>query len=161
MKSDFEQIDLSKTPRHVAVIMDGNGRWAKNQGKDRIFGHFNGVESVRAAIKAARKAQVEFLTLYAFSTENWNRPKEEVDALMDLLVTTIISELAELMENGVRLLAIGDIEQLPYKCRDELKAAMAKTAENEDVTLVLALNYSARWEIVNAVRSIVAQQIPA
>ena len=91
MKSAFEQIDLSKTPRHVAVIMDGNGRWAKNQGKDRIFGHFNGVESVRATIKAARRAEVEFLTLYAFSTENWNRPKEEVDALMDLLVSTIIS----------------------------------------------------------------------
>jgi undecaprenyl diphosphate synthase len=134
MKSAFDQIDLSKTPRHVAVIMDGNGRWAKNQGKDRIFGHFNGVESVRATIKAARRAEVEFLTLYAFSTENWNRPKEEVDALMDLLVTTIIGELAELMENGVRLLAIGDIEQLPLKCRDELNAAMAKTAENKDVT---------------------------
>ena len=161
MKSAFEQIDLSKTPRHVAVIMDGNGRWAKNQGKDRIFGHFNGVESVRATIKAARRAEVEFLTLYAFSTENWNRPKEEVDALMDLLVTTIINEVAELMENGVRLLAIGDIEQLPNKCRDELKVAMAKTADNKDITLVLALNYSARWEIVNAVRSIVAQQIPA
>jgi undecaprenyl diphosphate synthase len=144
MKSAFDQIDLNKTPRHVAVIMDGNGRWAKTQGKDRIFGHF----------------KVEFLTLYAFSTENWNRPKEEVDALMDLLVSTIISEVAELMENGVRLLAIGDIEELPMKCRDELKVAIAKTADNTDVTLVLALNYSARWEMVKAVRAIIAQQIP-
>jgi len=157
----FEQIDVTKAPAHVAVIMDGNGRWAKNQGKDRIFGHFNGVESVRATIKAARRCQVRFLTLYAFSTENWNRPKEEVDALMDLLVTTIINELKELMENGVRLQAIGDIENLPQKCRDELKSAIETTKNNIDITLVLALNYSARWELVNAVKSIVSQQIPA
>lgn len=159
--SKFEQIDTSKSPKHVAVIMDGNGRWAKNQGKDRIFGHFNGVESVRATIKAARRCQVDFLTLYAFSTENWNRPKEEVEALMDLLVSTIISELAELMENGVRLQAIGDIENLPQKCRDELKSAIEKTKNNTDITLVLALNYSARWELVNAVKAIVSQQIEA
>ena len=159
--SMFEQIDVTKAPAHVAVIMDGNGRWAKNQGKDRIFGHFNGVESVRATIKAARRCQVRFLTLYAFSTENWNRPKEEVDALMDLLVTTIINELKELMENGVRLQAIGDIENLPQKCRDELKSAIETTKNNNDITLVLALNYSARWELVNAVKSIVSQQIPA
>jgi len=159
--SIFDQIDVSKSPSHVAVIMDGNGRWAKSQGKDRIFGHFNGVESVRATIKAARRCQVQFLTLYAFSTENWNRPQEEVDALMDLLVSTIISELKELMENGVRLQAIGDIDNLPQKCRDELKSAIEKTQSNKDITLVLALNYSARWELVNAVKSIVSQQIEA
>lgn len=157
----FEQIDVTKAPAHVAVIMDGNGRWAKNQGKDRIFGHFNGVESVRATIKAARRCHVRFLTLYAFSTENWNRPKDEVDALMDLLVTTIINELKELMDNGVRLQAIGDIENLPQKCRDELKSAIDTTKNNSDITLILALNYSARWELVNAVKSIVSQQIPA
>lgn len=157
----LQKIDLEKSPSHVAIIMDGNGRWAKNQGKERIFGHFNGVESVREAIRAARKSHVKYLTLYAFSTENWNRPKEEVDALMDLLVSTLISELGELKENGIQLRTIGDTENLPEKCRNQLKAVISETAENNELVLVLALNYSAKWELVEAVRSITNAGIPA
>ena len=156
----LQKIDLEKSPEHVAIIMDGNGRWAKSQGKERIFGHFNGVEAVREAIRAARRSQVKFLTLYAFSTENWNRPKEEVDALMDLLVRTLISELGELKENGIQLRTIGDTENLPEKCKNQLKSVIAETAENQDLVLILALNYSSKWELVEAVRSIVKNNIP-
>lgn len=157
----LDQIDQSKIPTHVAVIMDGNGRWAQNQGKERIFGHANGVDSVRSALKAATKAGVKYLTLYAFSTENWNRPKEEVDALMNLLVDTIIGELDELNKNEVRLHAIGDLESLPQHCRNELAKGMQQTAHNSQINLILALSYSARWEILNAVKSIVRQEIKA
>jgi undecaprenyl diphosphate synthase len=153
----LNQIDKTRVPRHVAIIMDGNGRWAKSQGRERIFGHSHGVESVRAALKAATRSGVEFLTLYAFSTENWNRPKEEVDALMNLLVQTIIGELPELDENEVRLHAIGDLEKLPDDCHSELKRAMEHTASHRRVNLILALNYSARWEITHAVKQIVAE----
>ena len=152
----LEQIDKSRTPRHVAIIMDGNGRWAKNQGKERIFGHSHGVEAVRAALKAATKSGVEYLTLYAFSTENWNRPKEEVDALMNLLVQTIVGELDELDENGVRLHAIGDLNNLPTDCQRELQRAIEHTAGHARVNLILALNYSARWEITHAVKAIIS-----
>ena len=155
----LNQIDKTRVPRHVAIIMDGNGRWAKSQGRERIFGHSHGVESVRAALKAATRSGVEFLTLYAFSTENWNRPKEEVDALMNLLVQTIVGELPELDENEVRLHAIGDLEKLPSDCHSELKRAMAHTASHKRVNLILALNYSARWEITHAVKQIVAEGI--
>jgi undecaprenyl diphosphate synthase len=155
----LNQIDKTRVPRHVAIIMDGNGRWAKSQGRERIFGHSHGVESVRAALKAATRSGVEFLTLYAFSTENWNRPKEEVDALMNLLVQTIIGELPELDENEVRLHAIGDLERLPDDCHSELKRAMEHTASHRRVNLILALNYSARWEITHAVKQIVAEGI--
>ncbi len=140
---------------HVAIIMDGNGRWAQSQGKERIFGHFNGVEAVRAALKAATNSGVKYLTLYAFSTENWNRPKEEVEALMNLLVHTIVSEMDELDKNEVRLHAIGDLDNLPKDCREELQKGMDRTAHHTRTNLILALSYSARWEIVNAVKEIV------
>jgi undecaprenyl diphosphate synthase len=151
----LDQIDQSNIPSHVAVIMDGNGRWAQSQGKERVFGHANGVESVRSTLRAATKAGVKYLTLYAFSTENWNRPKAEVDALMNLLVDTIIGELDELKKNEVRLHAIGDLASLPDHCRGELHKGMAATASNNKINLILALSYSARWEILHAVKSIV------
>lgn len=154
--SYFEQIDPQKVPSHVAVIMDGNGRWAKSHGKERIFGHFNGVESVRATLKAAVKSGVKYLTLYAFSTENWNRPKDEVEALMNLLVHTITGEIDELDKNEVRLHAIGDIDSLPESCKLELRNAMNRTSGNEKVNLILALSYSSRWEINQAVKKIIA-----
>ncbi|NNC82439.1 MAG: isoprenyl transferase [Flavobacteriales bacterium] len=149
-----ERIDDTNIPEHVAVIMDGNGRWAKSRGRERIFGHMNGVESVRETLKTAREIGVKYLTLYAFSTENWNRPKEEVDALMDLLVTTIMDEIDELDDKSVRLKAIGDLDNLPPKCCNALKDGMARTAENDDITLILALSYSSRWEMTNAIRAI-------
>lgn len=147
-------IDKNNIPKHIAIIMDGNGRWAKQQGQDRLFGHASGVESVRATIKAAREFGVEFLTLYAFSTENWNRPKEEVDALMDLLVQSIANEVVELDENGIRLITIGDESKLPDNCQKSLLWAKEKTQNNKSLTLILALNYSARWEIIHALKRI-------
>lgn len=155
----YDQIDSSRVPQHVAIIMDGNGRWAKSQGKERIFGHFNGVEAVRASLKAATKAGVKYLTLYAFSTENWNRPKEEVEALMNLLVHTIVEEMDELDKNEVRLLTIGDTESLPESCKTELVRGMERTAHHSRVHLILALSYSARWEMVHAVQQIVKSGI--
>lgn len=151
---DLSKIDLSKTPNHIAVIMDGNGRWAKKQGEMRLFGHNVGVESVRDVLKGAKELGVKYLTLYAFSTENWNRPKEEVDGLMDLLVKTISNEVKELNDSKVKLLAIGDQKGLPINCQVELKSAMDSTKDNSDITLVLALNYSSKWEIVNATKNI-------
>ena len=152
--SDLSKINLKKTPNHVAIIMDGNGRWAKKQGQMRLYGHNFGVDSIRETLKAARELKVKYLTLYAFSTENWSRPKEEVDGLMDLLVRSLSNEINELSESGVRLIAIGDIDGMPEYCQTELKNSMEKTKENTDLTLILALNYSARWEIVNAVKKI-------
>lgn len=152
---DFlSQIDKSNIPQHVAIIMDGNGRWAKQKGEHRIFGHTYGVESVREALKAATETGVKYLTLYAFSTENWNRPKEEVDALMDLLVKTIASEIQSLNENEVSLRAIGDIDNLPSSCRQALLKAIDETSKNKRITLMLALSYSSKWEITNAVRKL-------
>ena len=150
----FSKIDLSNVPEHIAVIMDGNGRWAKQQGHERLYGHNYGVESVREVLKGAKELNVKYLTLYAFSTENWNRPKEEVEGLMDLLVRTIADEVDELNEKGIRLLTIGDTEGLPDSCRDELKKAIQLTSHNTETSLVLALNYSARWEIIDAVKKI-------
>jgi undecaprenyl diphosphate synthase len=147
-------IDKNNIPKHIAIIMDGNGRWAKQQGQDRLFGHASGVESVRATIKSAREFGVEYLTLYAFSTENWNRPKEEVDALMDLLVQSIANEVDELNENDIRLITIGDESKLPQDCQDSLYWAKEKTLKNKSLTLILALNYSARWEIIRALKKI-------
>lgn len=155
----FEKIDQSNVPHHVAVIMDGNGRWAQEKGQQRVYGHLHGVESVRAVLKAATSCGVQFLTLYAFSTENWNRPKEEVDALMNLLVNTITGEIDGLNENGVRLAAIGDLNSLPTECLNELKTGIETTKNNSRITLVLALSYSSRWEITNAIKSIVALEI--
>ena len=153
--SDLSKIDLNNTPNHVAIIMDGNGRWAKKQGQMRLYGHNFGVESIRETLKAARELKVKYLTLYAFSTENWNRPKEEVDGLMDLLVRSLSNEIKELSDSGVRLITIGDLDGMPEYCQTELKEAMETTKENSDLTLILALNYSARWEIVNALKKIV------
>lgn len=149
-----ELIDKMNIPQHIAIIMDGNGRWAKQQGQDRLFGHSSGVESVRATIKAAKEFGVKYLTLYAFSTENWNRPKEEVDGLMNLLVQSIANEVDELDENGIRLITIGDESQLPKNCQESLQWAQNKTDKNKDLTLILALNYSARWEIIRALKQI-------
>ncbi len=134
--------------------MDGNGRWAKKQGEMRLFGHNVGVESVREALKGAKELGVKYLTLYAFSTENWNRPKEEIDGLMDLLVRTIANEVQELHDTGVRLQTIGNTKGLPINCQDELATAIESTKDNTTITLVLALNYSSKWEIINATRNI-------
>jgi undecaprenyl diphosphate synthase len=153
-----EKIDITKLPQHVAVIMDGNGRWAQQQGKVRVFGHQSGVTAVRETSEAAAELGVKFLTLYAFSTENWNRPKEEVDALMELLVHTINAETETLNKNDIRLATIGDTNSLPEACRKELDEAIANTANNKRMTLILALSYSSRWEIVEATKKI-AQQV--
>jgi len=150
-------IDKNNVPAHVAIIMDGNGRWAKQQGEDRIFGHHEGVNSVREIVEACGEIGVKFLTLYAFSTENWNRPKEEVDALMELLVSTISLETPNLNKKGVKLQVIGDIESLPKSCQNELQESIDITANNNTVTLILALSYSSKWEITNAVKEIAKQ----
>ncbi|MFT7611894.1 MAG: undecaprenyl diphosphate synthase [Parvicellaceae bacterium] len=152
--SIIDQIDKKNVPQHVAIIMDGNGRWAKQQGELRIFGHSSGVEAVREALTAAGELGVKHLTLYAFSTENWNRPKEEVDALMDLLVSTIMNELESLHKNKVRLSAIGNINSLPEHCKAELAKGIKETAANTGVNLNLALSYSSRWEITQAIQEI-------
>jgi undecaprenyl diphosphate synthase len=152
------QIDKENTPNHIAIIMDGNGRWAKKQGQMRLYGHSIGVESVRETLTAAKNIGVKHLTLYAFSTENWNRPKEEIDGLMNLLVHTIANEVDELNRSGVRLLTIGDRAGLPIECQEELASAIAATETNTEIDLILALNYSARWEITNAIKQI-GQQI--
>ena len=150
----LSKIDLQNSPKHIAIIMDGNGRWAKKQGHMRLYGHNFGVESVREVLKAAKELKVKYLTLYAFSTENWNRPKEEVDGLMDLLVRTIAGEVKELHDSGVSLKAIGDLNGLPNNCNDELQLAIEKTKNNTDINLVLALNYSSRWELTQATKRI-------
>ncbi len=141
-------------PQHVAIIMDGNGRWAKQQGEDRVFGHHEGVNSVREIVEACAEVGVKYLTLYAFSTENWNRPKEEVDALMELLVATISLETPNLNKNGVKLQAIGDLKSLPQSCQDELQESINITANNSKVNLILALSYSSKWEITYSVKQI-------
>jgi undecaprenyl diphosphate synthase len=148
------QIDLQHLPRHVAIIMDGNGRWARHRGKPRTYGHQHGVTSVREATEAAAELGIEYLTLYAFSTENWSRPKFETDALMTLLLKTINKEVKTLMKNNIRLEAIGDLDSLPSMIRKQLNKAMEITSENTRMTLVLALSYSSRWEIIKAVRQI-------
>ena len=145
---------MSRLPQHVAIIMDGNGRWAKEKGKLRAFGHQSGVLSVRDTVEGAVKAGIPYLTLYAFSTENWNRPKLEVYALMELLVSTINRETKTLMENGVSLNAIGDLQSLPAKCYRQLQDTIEKTSGNTNCTLTLALSYSSRWEITQAARSL-------
>ncbi|QPH39245.1 isoprenyl transferase [Pedobacter endophyticus] len=152
-----EQIDDRRLPKHIAVIMDGNGRWAKGQGKVRVFGHEQGVLSVKDIVEGCVEVGIEYLTLYAFSTENWNRPKEEVDALMQILISTINKETETLNKNNIRLNAIGNIASLPQECIDDLKEAMDKTAHNEKCTLTLALSYSAKWEILEAAKKIAAE----
>lgn len=158
-----EKIDTNNLPQHIAVIMDGNGRWAKSKGAERVYGHQNAIEAVRAATEGCAELGIKYLTLYAFSTENWGRPKAEVDALMQLLVSTIKNEIKTLMKNNVRLNTIGDVESLPPACRQELREAIELTSGNTGLTLLLALNYSGRWEILKAVKEIakmaVAKQI--
>jgi undecaprenyl diphosphate synthase len=151
-----DTIDLQNIPQHVAFIMDGNGRWAKKQNQHRLFGHAAGVESVKEVIKTAREVGISFLTMYAFSTENWSRPSEEVEGLMNLLVEAITNEVDEMHQNGVRLLTIGNIKGLPGNCYDSLVAAMERTKNNKNLTLVLALNYSARQEILEASKKLAA-----
>ena len=148
-----EKIDINNLPKHVAVIMDGNGRWAKKKGGLRIFGHQSAITAVRETVEAAAELGIGYLTLYAFSTENWSRPKMEVNALMQLLVTTIRKETATLTKNNIRLKAIGDLESLPEACRRELSEAMALTETNNRMTLVLALSYSGRWDITQAMKA--------
>jgi undecaprenyl diphosphate synthase len=152
-----DQIDLLKMPKHIAIIMDGNGRWAKDKGKLRIFGHHNGVVSVRDVVEGAVELGIEYLTLYTFSAENWNRPKLEVMAIMELLVSTIDKEINTFMKNNVRLNAIGDLDMLPEKCYTELTNAIKKTSVNTGLTLTLALSYSSRREIVYAAKNIAAR----
>lgn len=153
-------LNKDKIPQHIAIIMDGNGRWAKQQGEDRIFGHHEGVNSVREIVEVAAEVGVKYLTLYAFSTENWNRPKEEVDALMELLVATISMETPQLHKNGVKLEAIGNLKSLPVSCFNELQESINTTKNNTGLTLVLALSYSSKWEITNGVKEI-AEQVAA
>jgi undecaprenyl diphosphate synthase len=150
-----EQIDPERIPAHIAIIMDGNGRWAKGKGKARIFGHRNAIESVRAVSEACAELGVKYLTLYAFSTENWNRPKYEVNALMELLVKALKSEVSTLQENKIRLRTIGDTDSLPAACRKSLQASMAATEGNSRMDLILALSYSSRWEMVEAIKKII------
>ena len=156
--ASFEEINKDNIPNHVAIIMDGNGRWAKQKGKLRMFGHKNGVKAVQATIEASAKIGIKFVTLYAFSTENWNRPKLEVSALMNLLIDTIKKEVKTLNKNKIRLMAIGDLTSLPKNAQEKLQTAINETADNNRMTLVLALSYSAKSEITDAVKNI-AQQV--
>lgn len=151
----FSKIDLNNTPKHIAIIMDGNGRWAKKQSEERLFGHNHGAEAVRRAVEAADKCKVEYLTLYTFSKENWNRPKDEVDGIMRLLVHTLIGEVENFKKNNIQLQTIGDTNELPEDCREELLSAIKETSQNTGIKLVLAINYSARWELNKAVQAIV------
>jgi undecaprenyl diphosphate synthase len=140
----------SKLPRHVAIIMDGNGRWAKAQGKERIFGHHKGVETVRKIVEFSQKTGIEFLSLFAFSTENWNRPPIEVEALMELLVMAIEREIEDLHKNNIRLISIGDIKRLPQHCIYSIENSIKKTSSNTGMTLCIALSYSGKWDIMQA-----------
>jgi undecaprenyl diphosphate synthase len=150
-----EHIDRNNMPQHVAVIMDGNGRWAKKKGALRIFGHRNAVQAVRDVTEGCGELGVKYLTLYAFSTENWKRPKEEVDGLMELLVNTVKQEIKTLMENKVRLKTIGETSHLPADCQENLNWAMDQTKDNTGLTLIMALSYSGRWELTTAIKALV------
>ncbi len=150
-----EELAKDRLPRHIAIIMDGNGRWARKKGNPRVFGHKNGVVAVRDTVEACAELGIEYLTMYAFSTENWNRPRTEVDALMSLLLTTINKETKTLLENNVRLLTIGDTDSLPKSVSQKLSEAIEETKNNTGLKLVLALSYSSRWEILNAVKKAV------
>lgn len=154
MKQNYYDIDIEKIPNHIAIIMDGNGRWAKSKFMPRTYGHKVGVETIRKIVKECSRLGVKYLTLYAFSTENWKRPQEEVSALMGLLVTYLKNELDELHKNNVKILTIGDISKLPDVCVDELEKSIEKTKNNTGVTLSLALNYGSRDDIKKAVREI-------
>src|SRR6218665_875356 len=154
MSALLQQIDKQRLPRHIAIIMDGNGRWAQEQGQDRLYGHFHGVESVRNIVEGCAELGVGYLTLYAFSTENWDRPEYEVIGLMELLVTTIRKEVESLHKNNIRLRVIGDMNMLPDYAKQELQEALDFTKDNTGLNLVMALSYSERWELLNAVKNI-------
>ncbi|NJC26044.1 isoprenyl transferase [Neolewinella antarctica] len=154
------KIDKDHLPRHIGVIMDGNGRWATEQGKPRVFGHHSAVEAVRATVEGCAELGVECLSLYAFSTENWSRPELEVGALMQLLIDTIGSEMGTMLENDIRLRAIGDTSKLPEATQDALKYGIAQTAKNKGMDLILALNYSGKWDLTAAIRRI-AREVAA
>ena len=154
MSDLLQQIDKTRLPRHIAIIMDGNGRWAKEQGQDRLFGHYHGVESVRNIVEGCAELGVGYLTLYAFSTENWDRPEYEVIGLMELLVSTIRTEVDSLHKNNIKLHVIGDMNMLPAYARNELNEALEITKENTGLQLIMALSYSGRWELLNAVKQI-------
>ena len=148
------KIDKTRLPKHIAIIMDGNGRWAKEKGQDRLYGHYHGVESVRNIVEGSSELGIEYLTLYAFSTENWDRPQNEVTGIMELLVDTIRKEVPTLNKNNIRLHVIGNTQMLPTHAGGELQEALDETASNTGLNLVLALSYSSRWELVNAVKNI-------
>ncbi|MEY2835268.1 MAG: hypothetical protein RLZZ557_930 [Bacteroidota bacterium] len=150
------QIDTAKIPQHIAIIMDGNGRWAEEQGQDRLFGHFHGVHSVRDIVEGCAELGVKFLTLYAFSTENWDRPEKEVTGLMELLVETIRKEVPILNKNNIRMHFIGELSMMPASAQQALQEARDLTASNTGLNLVMALSYSSRWELMNAVKKIAA-----
>ena len=152
--SVLDKIDKSKLPEHIAIIMDGNGRWAEEQGQDRLFGHYNGVKSVRDIVEGCAELGIQYLTLYAFSTENWDRPEEEVNGLMALLVETIRKEVPTLNKNNIKLHVIGEISMLPQFAKDELAEAIRLTETNNGLNLIMALSYSSRVEIVCAVKKI-------
>jgi undecaprenyl diphosphate synthase len=152
--SQKDKINIQQLPKHIAIIMDGNGRWAKEKGEDRLFGHLNGVESVRDVVEGAAELGIQYLTLYAFSTENWDRPAYEVTGLMELLIDTIRKEVPTLNKNNIRLHVIGDINMLPEHAKKELDEAIQETGANTGLNLVMALSYSSRWEINNAVKKI-------
>jgi undecaprenyl diphosphate synthase len=149
-----EHIDFNNLPKHIAVIMDGNGRWAKKKGAMRIFGHKNAVQAVKEVTEGCGELGIKYLTLYAFSTENWSRPKAEIDGLMELLVNTLKQEIKTLMDNQVKLITIGEISNLPADCQKNLAWAIDQTKNNSGLKLVLALSYSGRWEIINAVKAL-------
>ena len=152
-------IDKNNLPKHIAITMDGNGRWAKSKGKIRVFGHKNGILAVRDTVEYAAEIGIKFLTLYAFSTENWDRPRSEVNALMSLLVNAIKKETQTLMDNDIKLITIGETDSLPTKAKNQLLEAINKTKDNTTMTLVLALSYSGRWEILNAVKSLIKHDL--
>ncbi|HEU4573912.1 MAG TPA: isoprenyl transferase [Chitinophagaceae bacterium] len=154
MSALLEKIDKTRLPRHIAIIMDGNGRWAREQGQDRLFGHYQGVESVRNIVEGCAELGIGYLTLYAFSTENWDRPEYEVIGLMELLVNTIRKEVESLHKNNIKLHVIGDMSMLPEYARKELSEALDITANNTGLNLIMALSYSGRWELLNAVKNI-------
>jgi undecaprenyl diphosphate synthase len=157
MSELLAQIDKSRLPKHIAIIMDGNGRWAKEQGRESLFGHYQGVDSVGEIVEGCEELRICYLTLYAFSTENWDRPQYEVVGLMELLVTTIRNEVESLNKNNIRLHVIGDLSMLPEYARAELTEALALTQSNTGLNLIMALSYSGRWELLNAVKSIAWQ----
>ncbi|HNF29982.1 MAG TPA: isoprenyl transferase [Chitinophagaceae bacterium] len=154
MQPLVDKINKQRLPKHIAIIMDGNGRWAEEKGEDRLFGHFHGVESVRNIVEGCAELGIQYLTLYAFSTENWDRPQQEVDGLMTLLVDTIRKEVPELNKNNIKLHVIGNTSMLPELARNELNEAIDLLKNNTGLNLIMALSYSSRWELINAVQAI-------